>query len=291
MSILYSKSNTRIDYEIKKIINTNAIVIDCSNMDIDEVIKLSIENSLFNPDEWKIFTNCNFLVSKQAPKKIDIILKDKKNFYFLVQTKKIPELILKNSVELKKLSSAQYKDFIKNKAKQLNYSIEEDAIDTLLTYSNYDITNIENNMHVLKNIDKTNISKQDIVENLTDDEQLNSFELINYILKNDKNLALKVFDDMVMAGDNPISIINSLASSINNLYFYFLLKSQGKNDFQISNELKVPIFIIQKYSNIPTSFAKISKLARLLYNYDYNIKVGTSQGYNCLKLLILGYDK
>jgi len=291
MAIYYSKSNARIDYEIKKIIDQNSIVINCSNMNIDEVIKLSTDVSLFNPDEWKIFKDCNFLISKQNPKKLDILFKDKKNAYFFVQTKKIPDSLLKNSTELRKLSSSQYKDFVLNKAKQLNYEIDDDAIETLLSFSNFDITNIENNMYALKNIDKNIITKIDIVENLTDDEELNSFELITYILKQEKNQALKIFDDMMLNGDNPISIINSLAFSINNLYFYFLLKSQGKSNFQISNELKIPMFIIQKYSNISSTPDKIITLAKQLYNYDYNIKVGTIPGYNCLRLLILGYDK
>lgn len=104
----------------------------------------------------------------------------------------------------------------------------------------------------------------------------NIFELQGAILKKDRLLMMRLYQDLMVLNEEPIKLIVLLANALRLLYEVTLLDRKGYNDGEIAKMLKINRFRLKYIRQDSQAFelAKIQELLNDLANLDYQIKTG-----------------
>jgi len=109
------------------------------------------------------------------------------------------------------------------------------------------------------------------------------------IMDNNKDLALKYYDNMLIYNTEPIQIIIALANKYRLMYQVKTLKTLGYTDNDIARELKQSpnyIYVLNKLSKSYNDNYLLEQL-KTLASLDYNIKSGNIDSKLGLELYIL----
>lgn len=161
----------------------------------------------------------------------------------LDQRKKIVKLLKKVAVLLdaSELTERDVKQYIQDSLRNHQYSIQEEALETLLVKTQYSLTNS------MKELDKLTIASIDtkmipleLVESLVAKTlEQNIFELGESILKKEGVKALQIYHDMLLQKEDPLKMNAILLGQFRLLLQVSYLKREGYQEPEIQKTLGV----------------------------------------------------
>lgn len=309
--LFYGTEEFLIHREIKNIIKDNNIEdIDVSyyNLEndlLDNVLDDASMNSLFSTrkimvvDNSYIFAgtvrkkgpdhNLELLIKYLANPNPDTILIFTNNDESIDERKKIVKTI-KNNGNVKEFNKLKFNDnFIKQELNDYKMSMP-----TIKAFSNY----VGSNLAIVSSeIEKLKLYKGDDKNITTDDVYMVCSELIdvdlneltNSIVSKNVKKALKIYEELVKQGEEPLQIIIRLANQFRIIYQVKELSKKGYSNKDITNILGIHPYRIQKALEISYQFPsqKLLNYLKKLSDMDEGIKMGTIDKNMALELFIL----
>lgn len=281
MYLLISDNYFVTSYKIKAITQkypeAEVMKFDLNDNSFDEVINALNTFSLFTTKKIIIVYNSeNITESKELEKYLNNPFED--NILILVansldERKKITKL-LKSQLEL--LDDQINIDEITNQA-LADYKMDKNTRNYFISYCNNDNYKILNELEKLKlyKLDEKEITKEDIekvVEKSIDD---NIFNLVDFIIKKDKEQALEIYNNLLLYGEEPVKIMVLVANKIRLIYQVKVL-SKDFNLEEIRQHLKMHIYPIKLAKEISYGYSEQELISYLnnLITLDINIKQG-----------------
>ena len=293
--LIYGLENYLINKKIDEIMKkTNVSNEDIVRMDLNEssVSSLLIEAgsvNMFSNKKIIICYNSNFLsaskqISDDETKELTKYLENSFNDVIIIFvcneekldqrkkiTKQVSEVTECNKIESFKLSS-YLKDYIKNK----NYDISSSNIELIISKVGYDLSNLINEVDklLLYKGDNHSITKEDVEEVITNNIENNVFDLSNAILKKEKEKIMKLYNDLIKIGEDPIKIIIILSNQYRLILQVKLMRKSGYSETEIINTLKEHPYRIKLAMNSNFSIETLKKALLDLSDLDYRIVTG-----------------
>lgn len=115
------------------------------------------------------------------------------------------------------------------------------------------------------------------------------YDLVNFMLMNQKSAALDLFDNLLKRKILPIACIQVMATQLFNLKLQKMCLSKYKNIYNAQEVLGINSYLIMMNLKILNSISltKIEKLLKSLLLLDYNIKNNLVIGDVAIKMLIM----
>lgn len=304
--LLYGTEQFLIEQELKKIIKKykiDEISITKYDLSIDSLKNIlddSMTISLFEENKMIIVNNANIFNRGKSDDNIDLLVQYLANpnpntiIIFINPnatvdtTKKITKLIKEKGI-LKELNTSNPVDMIKDIC--TDYKIDRESINLLINRVGNNMSIVENELRklMLYKIDDKTITKEDIINLTSVNIDTDIFKFIDHIIQKEKDMAMKIYAEMIKQGEEPIKIIVLLASKFRLMYQATELTRSGYSQQDIANTLSVHIYPVKlaiqaglKY-NSKLLLKYLDKLADL----DISIKTGKTDPVLGLELFIL----
>ncbi|MDR1235090.1 MAG: hypothetical protein LBJ97_03360 [Mycoplasmataceae bacterium] len=299
INVFYGDDKNNLAYEIHKVVDyhNNAqiqhLYFDDNHQ---EIIDQICQTDLFATSKVFIVHDATFLLSDK-PKELDLSQKicsvAEQDIYLSINTKKETFNKFAKQVNLKKISKftlASKKSLINNLIKQSKMSFQNNSAYDLFenTVSN-DPFMIETEVDKLLLAANNGIISKSIVEKLINNSaELNIFKMTNYLLTNNKEQLIKLYDSLIMLKYQPIELIQIMSSQLFNLKLLKQAVIEHYSQTMIEEQLKITKFV--QYANRDTlnniSLEKIDQTIFALTLLDYNIKHSLINPYLGLKLML-----
>lgn len=304
--LLYGTESFLVEQEIKKIISKYAIdeiSITKYDLSIDSlkfILDDSMTVSLFDENKMIVVNNANIFNRGKNDDNIDLLIQYLSNSNpstILVfvnsnatidSTKKITKLIKEKGV-IKELNTTNPIEIIKNICD--GYKIDKECINLLIDRVGNNVSIIEQELNklMLYKINDKIITKEDIINLTSVNIDTDIFKFIDHIIQKEKDMAMRIYTEMIKQGEEPIKIIALLASKFRLMYQAVELTRSGCSQQDISTTLGVHIYPVKlaiqaglKYNN-KLLLNYLNKLADL----DISIKTGKIDPVLGLELFIL----
>lgn len=197
----------------------------------------------------------------------------------------------KKIIELKELSESDWDKYIVQYLAKRDVKISSEATVELKRRTVQNIESLINEMDKISNYSNS-ISLDDIKLLVNEPLNENSLELLNYLVENKKELALKTYKDLIIKNNDPVYLISMLSSQLKFLNMvYYLNKTEKKTKDEIASILKVsPGRIYFTLKNLKNLNQKIlDNSFEQLYKLDKDIKLGNIDKYVGFELFILNF--
>lgn len=197
----------------------------------------------------------------------------------------------KKIIELKELSESDWDKYIVQYLAKRDVKISSEATVELKRRTGQNIESLINEMDKISNYSNS-ISLDDIKLLVNEPLNENSLELLNYLVENKKELALKTYKDLIIKNNDPVYLISMLSSQLKFLNMvYYLNKTEKKTKDEIASILKVsPGRIYFTFKNLKNLNQKIlDNSFEQLYKLDKDIKLGNIDKYVGFELFILNF--
>lgn len=293
-----------IEQELKNIIKKHKIEkINISKYSLDEdAIKTIIDDactiSLFENNKLIIVDKLNLFISKQDDKNIKVLEQFIENInsetIIIFIADKIDERkkIIKNLRKIAEVRECNKTKNISSVVKKMfdDYKIEYKNIDLLIKIVGEDLGILSQEIEKLKTykIDKI-IDEKDIIELASPSNNDDIFDLVNYIVKKDKEKALLIYDNLIKQNEEPIKIIVTLANQFRLIYQAKELYKKGHREDTMAEILKIHPYRIKLALEKSKNYSSNLLLDYLLKLADIDIKIkkGLVDKYMALELFIL----
>ena len=133
------------------------------------------------------------------------------------------------------------------------------------------------------------ITKDDVFSVCSESLDVDMNELTNSIVSKNMKTALKIYDELIKQGEEPLQIIIRLANQFRIIYQVKELSKKGYSNKDITNILGIHPYRIQKAMEISYSFPskKLLSYMQRLAEIDEGIKLGTIDKNTALELFML----
>lgn len=300
--------NREVDNLKKKLsINEDDIIyydIDNVNDIIDEALTIS----MFSLNKFIIIDCTGYLSDKKEVSNIKLLEEYFEHYNpnsYLVfisnkdnvdSRKKLVKLITSRGQSKKVEATSEYLNkYINDYLMTFGYTMSNLDITYFLTRAGNNIDNITNELDKLmlyKKDDKV-IVRNDISKLVIENIDNPIYDLVNFILRNENNNAIKLYNNFIQNGMDGSTLIPVIASQIRLLFQVKRLYNQGKSNDEIArilelkNVYRVKYLLSDSYYYSEEDLVKyLSKLADL----DKNIKLGFIDGKTFLELFIAQKD-
>lgn len=173
-----------------------------------------------------------------------------------------------------------------------NVTISQEALEELVNKCGDDVSKFTNEANKLS-LYKNDLTLDDVKLLVCDRLEDNAFNIVEALICNKINKALKVYYDLRINKEEPVKLIALIASQFRfMLEVNYLLSEHYSNDY-IANELKCKPYRVSK--TIQTlCFIKSQELRNVidyLYNLDYQIKAGEKDPYFNFELFLINFNQ
>lgn len=304
--LLYGKNDYLINEYVKKIITNekiediNIINYDFSAQAMHKVIEECNTISLFS-EKKAIIVNNTTLFNRVKNDDIDI---DEITNYFnngsenilifinnqetIDNSKKITKL-LKDKGIIKEFNDSDIKNIVKNMIEP--YKTSYDNIMLLINRVGKDLNLLSNEIEKIKiyKDDNLDITKEDILKLTSINLDLSAFNFADQITNNNKEMALKIFNEMLLVNNDATKIIPLLASKFRLIYQASELKKMGYTFNQIAQTLEQKEYPVKLAleASYKLNSNKLLQILDELANLDINIKTGQIDAKLGMQLFIL----
>jgi len=310
--LFYSDDKSILNKEIDNLKNKLNIneddIIYYDIIDVNDIIDESLTISMFSLNKFIIIDSTSYLSEKKEINNISL-LEDYFNSYnsnsYLVfisnslsvdSRKKLYKLISsKGEVKKLEVNDEYLNKYIRSYLKDNGYDMNNLDITYFINRVGNNIDNITNELDklMLYKLDNKVITKDDI--SLLVEESIDNpiYDLVNFILKNDNNKALKLYYKFISDGMDAIGLIPIIASQIRLLFQVKRLYNSGKSNDEIAKILEFKSVYRVKYllsDSYYYSEDDLIKYLSKLADIDKNTKLGFIDGKVQLELFIAGKD-
>ena len=301
--VIVSNDKVNIDLNIQNIIKKINIkdleIVKCDYPDItiNSVLEELDTFNLLSNCKLVIYYNCGFLnkESDKSVKKLKKYLDNPSDNYLIMindslsERKEIKEL-LSNNVEVLKESVSSEKIVKDN----LDYLLMDNKV--IQYFCNYCLNNNEkiiNELDKIKNYkyndDDKNVTIEDINNIVVRDYNDDIFDLVNAIIKKNKNRAFELYYRLMQKEKDSVNIIGSIASSIRNLYSVKVLNEKRYKQNDISEILGIKPYAVSIALENCNNYSskKLLHLLDTLADIDYKTKSGNGDSNILFEMFLL----
>lgn len=295
--------------EIIKGKNAEIVKFDGSdkNFSIDEMLEACESNSLFS-NETVVLVNQPYFLNKRIEDKelerlyryIDNPIYETDLIFYTYEDNfnsklKAYKTVLGNAQHIK-LDGLDYKNFnnyVKERIKQENININNDALNLLNTICKRDATLLNQNLEILS-LYPEKITTQVINKLCVASDENEAFDLLNALTSKDVSKTISLSRKLMQSNDSIYSVIGLIANQLRYLYNLAYLQSIGKKKSEIlditnSNEYRLNLSL-DVLKNL--SMNQIIELLANLSDLDYKCKSDSSLSEeNRFELFILNLLK
>lgn len=197
----------------------------------------------------------------------------------------------KKIIEIKAVTEAECPAYIRSTLKNRNITITDDAVNELVYRCGGNIETIINETDKISNY-SDHIEIEDVKALVVEPLDENSFNLLSYLIKNQKDKALKNYKDLLIKNNDPILLISMISTQLKffNQVLY-LSKNEKKSKDEIASILKTSpgriFYTLKDLKNINQRI--IDDAFDYLYNLDREIKLGNIDKYIGFELFIINF--
>ena len=310
--LLYSGDGAILNKEIndleKKLDISDNDIIYYNIDDIDGIINEASTIGMFSLNKFIIINMDSYFKDKKDIPNINLL----ENYFdsynsnsYLVfvcnsdsidSRKKIVNLIKKYGIVKKLEVNDNYlNDYVNNYLKDNGYKINNGEVVYFINRVGNNINNVTNELDklMLYKIDDKIINRNDIdlltVENIDD----SIYDLVNCILKNDNEKAIKLYNNFINNGMDVNQIVAIIAAQIRLLYQVKRLYNSGKSNDEIAKILEFKSVYRVKYLLSDSYYYSESDLVKYLSklaDIDNAIKTSNGDGNMLMQLFIVKKD-
>ena len=310
--LLYSSDGAILNKEIndleKKLDISDNDIIYYNIDDIDGIINEASTIGMFSLNKFIIINMDSYFKDKKDIPNINLL----ENYFdsynsnsYLVfvcnsdsidSRKKIVNLIKKYGIIKKLEANDNYlNDYVNNYLKDNGYKINNGDVVYFINRVGNNINNVTNELDklMLYKINDKIINRNDIdlltVENIDD----SIYDLVNCILKNDNEKAIKLYNNFIDNGMDVNQIVAIIAAQIRLLYQVKRLYNSGKSNDEIAKILEFKSVYRVKYLLSDSYYYSESDLVKYLSklaDIDNAIKTSNGDGNMLMQLFIVKKD-
>lgn len=310
--LLYSSDGAILNKEIndleKKLDISDTDIIYYNIDDIDGIINEASTIGMFSLNKFIIINMDSYFKDKKDIPNINLL----ENYFdsynsnsYLVfvcnsdsidSRKKIVNLIKKYGIVKKLEVNDNYlNDYVNNYLKDNGYKINNGDVVYFINRVGNNINNVTNELDklMLYKINDKIINRNDIdlltVENIDD----SIYDLVNCILKNDNEKAIKLYNNFINNGMDVNQIVAIIAAQIRLLYQVKRLYNSGKSNDEIAKILEFKSVYRVKYLLSDSYYYSESDLVKYLSklaDIDNAIKTSNGDGNMLMQLFIVKKD-
>ena len=310
--LLYSGDGAILNKEIndleKKLDISDTDIIYYNIDDIDGIINEASTIGMFSLNKFIIINMDSYFKDKKDIPNINLLENYFDSYYsnsYLVfvcnsdsidSRKKIVNLIKKYGIVKKLEVNDNYlNDYVNNYLKDNGYKINNGDVVYFINRIGNNINNVTNELDklMLYKIDDKIINRNDIdlltVENIDD----SIYDLVNCILKNDNEKAIKLYNNFINNGMDVNQIVAIIAAQIRLLYQVKRLHNNGKSNDEIAKILEFKSVYRVKYllsDSYYYSERDLIKYLSKLADIDKAIKTSNGDGNMLMQLFIVKKD-
>lgn len=310
--LLYSGDGAILNKEIndleKKLDISDNDIIYYNIDDIDGIINEASTIGMFSLNKFIIINMDSYFKDKKDIPNINLL----ENYFdsynsnsylvfvcnsdFIDSRKKIVNLIKKYGIVKKLEVNDNYlNDYVNNYLKDNGYKINNGDVVYFINRIGNNINNVTNELDklMLYKINDKIINRNDIdlltVENIDD----SIYDLVNCILKNDNEKAIKLYNNFIDNGMDVNQIVAIIAAQIRLLYQVKRLYNSGKSNDEIAKILEFKSVYRVKYLLSDSYYYSESDLVKYLSklaDIDNAIKTSNGDGNMLMQLFIVKKD-
>ncbi len=266
--------------------------------DVD-YLPLGVNKKVVLVDYTTIFDKKNALTNKEEDELVEFIKSQREDIYifFIVRSsvnkkQSLVKLIENHGkiVEIKDISKFDWPKIVTTLFKKADCTIDSDAIDLLVEYTQGNTMNLYNEVEKLT-LFKTHINREDVVKLVARPFEESLFELANALVRNDKALALQIYRDFLVLNIEPLTFIVNLANQFRLYAMVFLLLEQRLTKDEIATNLAVHPYRIQLAIQMRNKLKldEIYSIIDKLHELDYKIKSGQIDRFYAFEMFIINY--
>lgn len=309
--LIYGLENYLIDEKIKEIIDKSKVDSDnviSYDLNEDSIMSVLIEAStvgMFSDKKILIVNNSNFLCANKSlsENELEELNKYISNpfeeviFIFVVreekldQRKKITKSLSKicKTYECNKIDNYNMNNYLSNYIRDKGYSISSDSVDLIISKVGYELSNIINELDKLfiyKDTDKK-IIKEDIENVITKNIEKNIFELTNAIVNRNKDRIMSIYNDLILAKEDPIKLLVTLSNQFRLILQVKLMRQSGFSEKEIVTTLKEHPYRINLAMKSSFEIEDLKKKLVKLSELDYRIVTGEVDKFFGFEMFLL----
>lgn len=295
MSTLYvitSNDQTTINHYLKQILGKEQEIEQVTY----DLLETPIERLVEDLDTYNFFTKKKAIIGKNAfflspdKEKTDVEHNlttlekylnnpSQDNYLILIvenldKRKKIVNLLLEKATLFEQELSV--KDILKKEF--AGYQVDTKTVDFLIDYCGNQTGRILNETEKLKlyKEEEKIITISDIKEIVAKNMEDNIFTLVDSVLKGNKKTAFKMYQDLLLSGEQTASILSKLANKIRLVYQVKVLLQSGKTDQEIGKLLGMHPYPVKlaRESSYNYSEKLLLEYLEQLAKVDYDMKQG-----------------
>lgn len=306
--ILYGENENELEKFIEKTMTEsnieNKVIYNYKECQIEDVIEECSYLDLFGSKKMVILNECEFLTAKSTleSKLLESYIENPNlstTLIFKIITDKLDERkklvkFLKTKVktiEFKPLSENSIITYIKEYFEKKEFKIDLDTVREIeqRLKSNTKVIDKELEKLYLYKINEKTISKEDVKKVITKYNDNNIFDLVNAVVKNDKNKIFTLYKNLIENKEEPAVIISLLAGQFRLMYQVNILAETGMDSRTIASKLKehpYRVTLAIKASN-DIEEETMLKILENLSDVDKNIKLGILEKTKALETFFL----
>lgn len=307
--IVFGEQEFLVNRTIKKIEKKyNEIeYFDFKEDDLNSIIKSISSYSLFEQKKLIEIKNFDLLLksdeelekNKKSSEFISYLFNSSDNDIILIvlnkkiSHNKIYKKIYENGeiYENLQLSDDDWRKYIKQRFNKENIEIAEDAIEELIVRVEKDLTKFENEFNKLINY-SNKINLNDIKILVSEPLEENSFLVLNYLINDNKIMALKKYNNLLKQNYETVVLISSIVTQL--VFYqqvYYLNNFEKKSNLEIAKILKSNdkrVYVTLKNLK-KIGIDRIHNSCNLLYEIDSKIKSGLLNKNTAFELFLLNF--
>ena len=307
--IVFGEQEFLVNRTVKKIEKKyNEIeYFDFKEDDLNSIIKSISSYSLFEQKKLIEIKNFDLLLksdeelekNKKSSEFISYLFNSSDNDIILIvlnkkiSHNKIYKKIYENGeiYENLQLSDDDWRKYIKQRFNKENIEIAEDAIEELIVRVEKDLTKFENEFNKLINY-SNKINLNDIKILVSEPLEENSFLVLNYLINDNKIMALKKYNNLLKQNYETVVLISSIVTQL--VFYqqvYYLNNFEKKSNLEIAKILKSNdkrVYVTLKNLK-KIGIDRIYNSCNLLYEIDSKIKSGLLNKNTAFELFLLNF--
>lgn len=292
--VISSTDQATIQDEIKKIFtkfkDIERVNYDLSETEIERVIEDLDTYNFLSSKKGVVATNASFLSTDKIKSEVEHNLKALEKYIenpnpdniliFVVNSldkrKKIVTTLLNNATLIEK--ELNLKELIQERLEE--YKVDSKTQNYLIDYCGNNNERVLNEIEKLKTykLDEKEITISDINEVVIRNMEDNIFNLVDSILKGNKQKVFAAYQDLLLQGGQAASILSKLANKIRLIYQVKVLEKTGKSDQEIGKSLNMhpyPVKLAREASYNYTE-SMLTEYLEKLAQVDYEMKSGST---------------
>ncbi|MGL4382409.1 MAG: DNA polymerase III subunit delta [Bacilli bacterium] len=283
----------------------NTMQFDASSHSIDKIVEYCNTSPFFATYKIAIINNPLFLTSDSSKDfeefnkgLIEYIENENSTTILIIfalyekldERKKIVKYLKEktNFIKIEAPTHVEINKIITKLVEKHQVKIEPQAITTLIERVGSNMVDLVSEIDKLTLFkDQGTITKADFEDFIVCDIDTSIFDLSNAILDGKHGLALDYFDSLSKSGLEPIQLIVIMANQIRIALLGKAYLRLGLSQADISKKIGIHPYRLKLALNLNYDDVKLKNVMVGLGNLDYNIKIGKTNKYQGLKILIL----